>query len=623
MSFEPAKFDSKDRKKYKLLTSNDIVTATGITFPGRILVAKAIMQVLKLNRVNNLYSLLPESNPIDFINRALEQLEIRFELNAEELEKIPETGSFIAIANHPYGGIDSLLMVKAIYEKRPDIKIMANYLLKRLKAVEDIILPVNPFDTKHSNRSSYEGLKEGLNHLTGGHCVGIFPAGEVSARQPDSNLIIDKEWNRSVLKFIRRANVPVIPIYFHGTNSRMFHFLGKVHPVLRTARLPSELFNKKDKTIQIRIGSQISVSDQTRLNNISEYGSYLRARIYSLSTTLETGKALSFKPFQRPRKESDLIKPIPKSLLKKDIDGIRKSYELFSSGNYSVICAPASLMPGLLIETGRQRELTFRLAGEGTGKSCDIDEYDSYYHQLILWDTYKERIVGGYRIGKGSEIIEGHGIKGLYVNSLFDIKDEFEYTLRESLELGRSFVAPDYQRSVLPLYLLWKGIFYFLIKNPEYRYLFGPVSISKDISGFSKKLIIEFTRKHYYNHDLSSMVTPRKRFQCAGCNIVDSEILVAGAGKDIGRLESIITDVEPGFRIPVLLKKYLSLNAKILGFNIDPGFNNCLDGLMFLDLYDIPKEFIKSLSKEIKDPTLTERFIKTGAFHKKQLHLEY
>ncbi|MGF1586441.1 MAG: lysophospholipid acyltransferase family protein [Bacteroidales bacterium] len=604
-----------DGKNYKLLTNSDIIKATGMTFPGSIVFAKALMQVLKLNRVNNLYSLLPESSPIDFVNITLEQLQIRFELKPEELEKIPETGSFIAIANHPYGGIDSLLMVKAIYEKRPDIKIMANYLLKRLKAVEDIILPVNPFDTAQSNRSSYEGLKAGLNHLAEGHCVGIFPAGEVSTWQCDSNVIVDKEWNRSVLKFIQRANVPVIPIYFHGTNSRMFHFLGRVHPVLRTARLPSELFNKKDKTIQIRIGSQISIPDQARLNNISEYGRYLRAKIYSLGTTLENGKTLSFKSYHSLRKEADLIKPIPKPLLLKEIDEIRKSYELFSSGNYCVICAPASLIPGLLTETGRLRELTFRLAGEGTGKNCDTDDYDSYYHHLIMWDTEKERIAGGYRIGKGREIIERHGIKGLYVNSLFEIKDEFEYTLRESIELGRSFVTPDYQRRVLPLYLLWKGILCFLIKNPEYRYLYGPVSISKDISEFSKKIIIEFTRKYYFNHDLSSMFTSRRRFHYAGGNIVDSEILIAGAGKDINRLESIINDVQPGFRMPVLLKKYLSLNAKILGFNIDPGFNNCLDGLMFLDMYDIPEEFIKSLSKEIKDPTLTERFTKTGAFH--------
>ncbi len=612
-----------DKNKYNLLTSNDIIEAAGISFPGRIVFAKAMMQILKLNRVNNLYSLLPESNPIDFVNRALEQLEIRFELKPEELRKIPETGSFIAIANHPYGGIDSLLMVKAIYEKRPDIKIMANYLLKRLKAVEDIILPVNPFDPKRNNRSSYEGLKKGLNHLADGHCVAIFPAGEVSTRQWDSNNIVDKEWNRSILKFIRWANVPVIPIYFHGSNSRMFHFLGRVHPVLRTARLPSELFNKKDKTIKIRIGSQISVPDQARFDNIFDYGRYLRAKVYSLGTTLETGTTLWFKPYHRYRKESDLIKPIPKPLLKKEFDEIRKSHELFSSGNYCVICAPAYLIPGLLIETGRQREITFRLAGEGTGKNCDIDEYDSYYHHIIMWDTYEQRIAGGYRIGKGREIIERYGIKGLYVNSLFDIKDEFEYTLRESLELGRSFVTPDYQRRVLPLYLLWKGIFSFLIKNQEYRYLIGPVSISKDISEFSKKIIVEFTQKYCFNHDLSYMVTPRKRFQCTGRNIVDSEILVAGTEKNIGKLESIITDVEPGFRIPVLLKKYLGLNAKILGYNIDPGFNNCLDGLMFLDLYDVPKKFLKSLAKELKDPSLNERFMQAGALYKKQLFQHY
>jgi hypothetical protein len=281
---------------------------------------------------------------------------------------------------------------------------------------------------------------------------------------------------------------------------------------------------------------------------------------------------------------------------------------MFTTKNYSVICAPTVAIPNLFNEIGRLREVTFREVGEGTNKSTDIDEYDFYYHHLFIWDNVENKIVGAYRIGKGKEILALYGIKGFYINSLFRLKKQFEPIMSESIELGRSFITKDYQKKVMPLFLLWKGIMIFLLKHSEYRYLIGPVSISNDLSGFSKSLIVDFVKTYFFDEEMAKCIIPRKDFVVKTDNIIDRKIFIDSSEKDINKIERIILDIEPGYRLPVLLKKYMEINAKIIGFNIDPKFNNCLDGLMILDLYETPLDVIKGLSREMNDISILERF---------------
>lgn len=595
----------------KLLTPKDLAKAANLNIPGGNLIAGALMQIFRYNKVNRVYSSVLEKDPLGLVTSILNQLEIKYEVSDEDIRNIPLSGSFISVSNHPYGGIDALILVKILYEKRPDLKVMANFLLQRIEPIKDIILPVNPFETHKQARSSFTGIKEGLFHLKEGGCVSIFPAGEVSTFQEDSNVILDREWNESALKFIKKAEVPVVPIYFHGTNSRFFHILGKIHPLLRTAKLPSELFNKKNKPIVVRIGKPIPVKDQANFRDIARYGRYLRAKTYSLGTSLEARKFyfrfLMPGTVRKPKTEP-VVDAIPDEILKSEFDQVKCEHELFTSKNYSVICAPTFRIPNLFNEIGRLRELTFRQVGEGTGKSIDIDEYDFYYHHLMIWDNEENKIVGAYRIGKGKEILNQYGVKGFYINSLFKIRKEFSPVLSDSLELGRSFITPEYQRKPLPLFLLWKGILYFLLKNAEYRYLIGPVSISNDMSKFSKTLIVDFVKNYVYNNELARFITPRKDFVVRPDKVVDREIIIDNSERDINKLERMLRDIEPGYRLPVLLKKYIELNANIIGFNIDPKFNDCLDGLIILDLYDVPPDFLKALSKEFNDTSVMDRF---------------
>jgi putative hemolysin len=590
----------------KLIDSEDIIKATRFKGLGGDSAARILMLMLKLNKINKLYARHADKKGVEFIDAALEELEIKVDVSDDELKRIPKEGPFIVVANHPYGGLEGMILIKYLCLVRPDFKVMANFLLQRIESLKDQIIPVNPFESRNEVRSSLAGMKAAFTHLKEGKCLGILPAGEVSTYYEGTTGIMDKQWQDFAIKLIKKAEVPVVPLYFHGTNSRLFHLLGMIHPLLRTVKIPSELFNKKNKSIRVRIGNPISVKDQAEVTDVSRYGRFLRSKVYALGTALEVKKFFTIGARRAPKIE-DIIDPVPLDVLEKEIEQIKETYHLFKMQEYSVYCAPTRLIPNILNELGRLREITFREVGEGTNRKLDIDEYDLYYNQLFIWDDIERRIVGAYRVGKGHEILSEYGINGFYLQSLFKINKAFAPLLDQSLELGRSFIVKEYQRKPMPLFMLWKGILYFLIKHPEYRYLVGPVSISNRFSNFSKSMIISYIYQHHYNHEFAKLIKPRTAFVPQTGN-VDIQVMFEGK-PDINKLDKAIKDVETeGFRMPVLLKKYLQLNGKIISFNIDPLFNDALDGLLMLDLYDVPMDIITSLSKEIEDESLLDRF---------------
>lgn len=594
-----------------LIESSDILKASGKLnrLEGNVggsIVAKLVMYIMRLNKINKLYSNVYDEDPEAFLDRLIEALGVTIEINEEDLLKIPKEGPFITISNHPFGGLDGIILIKLLSKIRPDYKVMANFLLRKIVPIKDYFLAVNPFEDR-KNISSASGIKKALRHLEEGKPLGLFPAGEVSSYKADSNNIEDKEWGQSVLKMIKKANVPVIPIYFKGSNSLLFQLLGLIHPMLRTVKLPSELLNKKNRIIRMRIGSPISPEIQNSFTDIMQYGKFLRAKTYLLGSSLEVKKF--FLKTQKAGKHVEPVAPnVDVEVLKKEVENITEDYLLFTMKNYSVFCAPTLKIPNVLNEIGRLREVTFRAVGEGTNRSIDLDEFDLYYYHLFIWDNEVSRIVGAYRVGKGKDIIDRYGIKGFYINTLFKIRKDMLPVLYESIELGRSFVIEEYQRKPLPLFMLWKGILYFLIKNPEYRYLIGPVTISGKYTTVSKELIMKFIIRNHWDAELAQCVTPRCKYRVE-TNDPDVDVMVDASGADIAMLDKMIGDIEPSSdKLPILLKKYISLNGRIIGFNIDPKFNMCLDGLLILDLFDVPMNTIESLSKEMNDDTILSRF---------------
>ena len=556
--------------------------------------ANLLMEVMKINDVNKLYSQFHDLDGMDFVDGILSSLGIKIEIDEKELNNIPKEGAFIAIANHPYGGVEGLILLKILFTQRPDVKLMANFLLKKIPNLADYFIAVNPFENV-KNASSISGLKTTLEQLQQGNPIGIFPAGEVSAYNSKTQKVMDKQWSPVVGKIISKAGVPVLPVYFHGNNGLLFNLLGFIHPTLRTARLPYELFNKKGYTIKMRIGKPIPFDDIKKLSSQNQVIPYLRARTYALGSGIEVKKFFNSKLFSIKSKPEDIIPETNLDLITKEISSIKDKL-IMSEKNYDVYISGAASIPNVVNEIGRLREITFREVGEGTNKKIDLDEYDLYYNHLFIWDREAQKIVGAYRIGKGDEIYFRYGIKGFYISNLFKIKKGFKPILKSGLELGRSFVRKEYQQKALPLFLLWRGLLMFVLKNPEYRYMFGPVSISNDFSLLSKTLMIEFIKQNCYDHSLEKYVLPKKKFY-ADLPEIDSEVLLKNKD-NIKSLDSLISEIELNHnKVPVLLRQYIQLNAKIIGFNVDPKFNDSIDGFLVLDIKNVPEDTLKMLSK--------------------------
>jgi len=571
--------------------------------------AKIIFRLLSLDKVNKQYNKICECQPREFIDQLIEGVGIGFEVDDQEMENIPKTGPFIAISNHAYGAIDGILLLKIIPGIRPDYKMLVNFLLTKLEPIQPYFLGVNPFEAYKDVRSSFGGLKDAFVHLQNDHPIGIFPAGEVSTVKLHYRGVADKEWQHSILKFIKRSKVPVIPVYFDGSNSSFFHILGMIHPLLRTVKLPSELFNKRGKVIRIRVGTPILVKEQDEFDDIREFGKFLRMKTYALGIPLSNIKRQASTAPSEAAQEP-VIDAVLQEQLIQEIVSITGEYKLFQIQNQSVFCAPTEKIPYIATEIGRLREITYRMVGEGTNKSFDLDHFDQYFDQLFIWDEDAQVIVGGYRVGKGQEIFDRYGIPGFYISTLFHIDPDFSTVLKVSMELGRSFITKEYQKKTLSLFMLWKGILYLLIKNPEYRYLIGPVSMSNEFLDVSKALAVEFLKANFYNSEFSEYIHPNKPFTIQVPRKINKQLFLNYVGKDLSRLDRFISSIDPIYKTPVLFKKYLSVNAEIIGFNIDPLFNNCLDALTILDLFEVPYDVIEGLSKEINDHSLLDRFRK-------------
>ena len=579
----------------KLVSNEALASATKLPKDNPII--PLLSRVARIDKVNELYADICKEEGLAAIDRLFQTLEVELEFDPKELDNIPKTGPFIVVANHPFGALDGLALIKAIAAIRPDFKVMANFLLQSVEPIKNHFLSVNPFEEMKGAYNNIGGLKAALQHIEAGLPLGIFPAGEVSTFQGDLKTIADRKWQNSAIKIVKKSKVPVVPLYFDGANSRIFHLLGLIHPGLRTLALPSEMLKKKGKTIALRIGKPIAPKDLEMFTNADQLGRYLRAKTYALGSSFEVRRDY-FRLFRFPQKEDTIIDAVPHELIVKEISQI-DSYKTLSYDNFDCFVVGSDIIPNILREIGRLREITFRSVGEGTNKSIDLDEYDLYYDHLILWDRRAEKIAGAYRIGNGPEIVSRYGSKGLYTSSLFRMSTKMKPILRQSVELGRSFITQEYQRHRLSLFLLWKGILFYLIANPRFRYIIGPVSISNSYQEVSKELIIQFIKRNYFDHELAKFVEPKNAFRPKVKNI-DTNVLLDASSSDMKKMDKIISDIEPtSFTMPVLLKKYLQQNAKILAFNADPKFNNALDGLMLLDMQNLPADTVETLKREM------------------------
>lgn len=593
------------KTKTKIINKSDIMQVIHMRGPVGWLIATFAMWILGFNKVNKANDRCKQYQGPEFSAHILKDIGIHYDLKPQQYNYIPQDGPFIVIANHPIGSADGMLMNTVIGTMRTDFKIMANFLLTMIPSLKESFIAVNPFSDSVSARSSLAGLRFAKEHLAAGGSLGLFPAGEVSTYQRPKNrsslkrhVVEDIPWPASVIKLIRNANVPVIPVYFEAQNSKWFHILGRIHPMLRTLNLPNELFNKKGKTIPMRIGKAIMPNELAEFPDLEQLGGYLRSRVYAMEAEFNNPNEELMKP---PEMVTPISLPRDKKAVVKEFDRLKNGgKKLFDVANYQCYLAEADEIPVAMIELGRRREEAFRATGEGSNQAIDVDDYDKYYKHLILWDAKRKRIAGGYRLGIGSEIFEQHGgVEGFYTSSLFTYDKDFESTLRETIELGRSFVSLEYQKEALPLMLLLKGLMHSLMRYPNAVYFIGPVSISNSYPKFYQSLMVYYLENKHNALLPENSALPTTPFEPDYLKINPRELL----RKKMDNFEKfdrfLMRLSDNTYRMPTLVKKYMKVNARIIAFNVDPLFNYSLDGLIILRIKDYPRAEILSMTKDV------------------------
>lgn len=515
-----------------------------------------------------------------FIRFTLEVLGIDYDVSHGTKGGIPASGATVIVANHPLGCVEGVILAELLLTIRQDVKILANQYLKTVPELDELFIGVDVFAGHSAQKANLKALRQAHQHLANNGLILLFPAGEVSQLvDSKAQRLEDKEWSRSVSSLIRKSGATTVPVFINGQNSKRFYLAGKVHPLLRTLMLGRELLNKSTQTIKIAIGSAIQYREVKGLTDV-QMTNYLRLNTYLLQHLVQSKSIDS----SSPQNEFPIAQPLPRKDLLEDLDNLPSDHRLLSSGEFDVYCTSSENIPSLLHEIGRLRETNFRRAGEGTGLALDLDQFDHDYRHLFVWDRENQCLVGAYRLGLVDDILSAKGTEGLYSRTLFHYDMPFIASMGKSIEMGRSVIDLPYQKSMTALLLLWKGIATFVSHHPEYTHLFGPVSISNDYSEQTRQLLAECMTLHYCDAAKAEHVSPSNPLPASDNNWNTSMLTALG---DLQLLSRVVARIDPGKGIPVLLRQYLALNGKLISFNVDPDFNNALDGLIVVDLRQV------------------------------------
>ena len=531
---------------------------------------KIAKKIVHEDSINQFLSQNSHLKGIEFVDAVLDYFDFDYTVSSSDLQNIPTSGKVVIIANHPLGGLDALCLLRLISQVRQDVKIVANDFLAGFKALNSLLIPIDNYKLRQS-KNDIKKIYEALNNE---EAVIIFPAGEVS--RASTKGIKDPSWNKGFLNFAQNTNAPILPIFLDAKNSKTFYTISLLNKTFSTLLLSHEMFKKKSKRINIKIG-QIIPNENIVPKGIDKkfLVNLYRKHLYSL----KKGKKSFFQTqsaIAHPVNRIDLLNELRKSKLIGQTNDGKKIY-LYDYTEDSIV----------LKELGRLREISFRKVGEGVNKKRDTDKYDIYYQHIILWDENELEIVGSYRIGNSNFIFKEIGVKGFYSNTLFKYEEEFSPYLRNSIELGRSFVQPKYW-GTRALDYLWFGIGAYLKNNPNIEYMFGPVSLSASFPTIAKDMIIFYYSHYYGNKEI--LIEAKTPYQYSN-NINDIKELfdLNDKKKDFKFLKSTLANI--GISIPTLYKQYSEIaedgGVKFLDFNVDHSFGDCIDGFILVEVEKI------------------------------------
>ena len=549
-----------------------------------------LSSLLQLRAYRALYRqtlVAPGDKPFEM--RALDALDIQPVCAPADVALVPKLGPLVIASNHPHGALDGLLLASVLRSVRPDARILTNHVLSRIPELAELCFFVDPFGGPTAAARSHAGLRAAHLWLKGGGSLIVFPAGEVAhARRPDDSYA-DSPWRPTIGRLVLATGAQVVPAFIEGANSRLFYAAGRIHPALRTALLACELLKKRGRAVTVRLARPLAARDlggvakdaaeatQIIRSAVDELGREVRLSVPSCVDGKTDTTTRSYVMSGSSRTDS----------IATEVARLSNQSCLVESGAFQVFCTEATQIPSALHEIGRLREVTYRAVGEGTGRSVDLDAFDDRYLHLFSWDRDRRQIVGAYRIGRTDRIMATRGVEGLYTRTLFRYDERLIARLSPALELGRSFIRSEYQKNYSALLLLWKGIGQFVVRHPEYRVLFGPVSISARYCDSSQRLLMAFLEQNHLDRDLAELVEAINPDAVKPAAPLSSAI-AQSIPRSIDDANRLVAQAEAdGKGLPILLRQYLKLNARLLGFNVDPAFGDALDALMMVDLTSV------------------------------------
>ena len=520
--------------------------------------------------------------------RFLNSLGVKYECGEEDLASIPQNGPVVLVANHPFGLVEGAIFGAMLAKVRPDFRFLANSLLADIPALREYVISVEVFG--NAAKSNWRSLRLSIDWLQRGGVLVTFPAGEVSSLQFPQLAIADQAWSENITRLIQISGAAAVPAYFHGTNGPGFHLAGMIHPRLRTALLPRELLNKRGRTIRVSIGRAVGPERVAELADHGDAIEYLRNRTHVLQAR---GAEKSWRIELRRARVAGAVDP---RAMRAEMEHLDADQTLMENGDYLVCAAARWKDPEY---SARDRPIARDFVSQGRRGNRAVARSGPVRCALstpVDLERKTDEVVGAYRMQGTDAVRSKHD---LYTSTLFRFRPALLERFHPALELGRSFVRPEYQRSYAALLLLWKGIGRYVARNPRYRVLFGPVSISRAYNRASRELMVSFLRARCANTDLGSLVEPKRQFRSRRMPTCDIQLL-GSLIADVDELSDVVADLEPdGKGVPVLVRQYLKVGGQILAFNVDADFSDVVDGLVVVDLARMDRPLLeKYLGKD-------------------------
>ena len=551
-------------------------------FIGSILkfAAPLLDSILGIDKISALYNKTAGSTAgkEDFITALIENLSVRYHIPDSNIERIPKTGPLVVVANHPYGGLEGVILAQLLTSVRSDVKIMANVGLKIFPELRDYFIFTNPLVTH--NPKNIQSIKECREHLNRGGLLLFFPAGKVSYYRKEYGRVTDGDWNRIAAHMALDLKTPVLPMFISGHNSSLFLLFGRIYYRFKLLMLPREFIKRKKESIEIRCAYPISFSILKKKGNSTDLTTFLRMFTYALDPKAGAYKKWDQAPKTGLLQEATTARRMEKKILTDEVSSIPPDQHLVDYQQFSVYCGLESQMENIVREITILREITFREIDEGSGHPIDRDEFDSTYTHLFIWDNEEHEVIGAYRMGRTDEISKR------YLSHMFEFDTAFINETTPALEMGRSFIVRRHQNSFSGLFLLWRGIGEFCVRHPRYRDLYGTVSMSNI---YDKRSITLISRV---------LMTPSShvhaKFIFVKCIHPEVEKYLEENIFDFKDLSLLTRSIEQdGKDIPILIKQYGKMNAEFLLMAVDDSFLNTPGLLLKVHLPGAPMSSLK------------------------------